>query len=224
MRVKILVPIVALILVAGCTSGRFSCQHTIDGVRCANLQTVYKDRVLGASTVAPAETTSYSQKVVRKKKLDRAKNGFFRNLVAQEPAEEEGEMDSDEVVRNLENDESRPIRIPPTILRIWTAPWEDQDGDLHKAGYIYTEISGPRGRWVIGERNVESAIGYITPHRPSVPVSMPDNPDKGQSNKGKGFFGSGGSNQKGKGKSSIPPMPGPYEAKDNKLTFGGTKR
>lgn len=39
------------------------------------------------------------------------------------------------------------IRSEPTVVRIWTAPWEDGDGDLHDQGYMYLQIDA--GRWLI---------------------------------------------------------------------------
>ena len=42
-----------------------------------------------------------------------------------------------------------PIRTPSQIMRIWIAPWEDDDGDLNVSGYVYTELE-PR-RWMIGK-------------------------------------------------------------------------
>ena len=35
-------------------------------------------------------------------------------------------------------------------MRVWIAPWEDDNGDLVVTGYLYTEIE-PR-RWVIGDQ------------------------------------------------------------------------
>lgn len=46
-------------------------------------------------------------------------------------------------------DGSIPIRTRPKILRIWIAPWEDDEGFLNTAGYTYKEIV-PR-QWAIGE-------------------------------------------------------------------------
>ena len=43
-----------------------------------------------------------------------------------------------------------PIRTQPEVMRIWVAPWEDQDGDLHADGFIYTEIE--RRKWNLGGR------------------------------------------------------------------------
>lgn len=40
-----------------------------------------------------------------------------------------------------------PIRTQPKVLRIWIAPWEDADGDLHDQSFIYV-MTDP-GRWKI---------------------------------------------------------------------------
>lgn len=44
-------------------------------------------------------------------------------------------------------DSGMPIRTAATILRLWIAPWEDNDGDLHDQSYVYVPIDS--GRWVI---------------------------------------------------------------------------
>lgn len=43
-----------------------------------------------------------------------------------------------------------PIRTQAVVMRIAIDPWEDDNGDLHVPGFIYTEIE-PR-RWEIGNR------------------------------------------------------------------------
>lgn len=40
-----------------------------------------------------------------------------------------------------------PIRTAPKILRVWVAPWEDADGDLHDQSYLYV-VADP-GRWMV---------------------------------------------------------------------------
>jgi len=46
------------------------------------------------------------------------------------------------------------VRMPPRVMRIWIAPWEDSDGDLQSPGFIFTELE-PR-RWVIGQPALKS--------------------------------------------------------------------
>lgn len=40
-----------------------------------------------------------------------------------------------------------PLRVQPKVLRLWIAPWEDTDGDLHDQAYLYV-VANP-GRWAI---------------------------------------------------------------------------
>jgi len=40
-----------------------------------------------------------------------------------------------------------PVRIQPKVVRIWIAPWEDTDGDLHDQSYLYVVANS--GRWAI---------------------------------------------------------------------------
>ena len=39
------------------------------------------------------------------------------------------------------------IRSKPRILRLWIAPWEDSDGDLHEAATVH--LLADAGRWLI---------------------------------------------------------------------------
>jgi conjugal transfer pilus assembly protein TraV len=43
-----------------------------------------------------------------------------------------------------------PIRTQAEIMRIWIAPWEDGDGDLHADGFVYSEVN--QRRWNLGDR------------------------------------------------------------------------
>lgn len=150
-RKIILIPLLAAVVIVGC-SPKFSCQETVDGIRCQNITSVYQERVLAGSK---STSTVYTDKVESSEKgLD--KDG---TLVPKNTA-----LTSADIVRRMENDESRPIRVPSDVIRMWIAPWEDQDGDLHKPEYIYCEITGKRGRWLFGEENIENTI-YNTPYR-----------------------------------------------------------
>lgn len=42
---------------------------------------------------------------------------------------------------------STTIRSAPRILRLWVAPWEDGDGDLHEEAVIH--VVADTGRWLI---------------------------------------------------------------------------
>jgi conjugal transfer pilus assembly protein TraV len=56
-----------------------------------------------------------------------------------------------------------PIRTAPRILRVWFAPWEDSDGDLHDQSYIYLPVD--TGRWLI-EHNTRRIQDNFRPARP----------------------------------------------------------
>ena len=40
-----------------------------------------------------------------------------------------------------------PLRTAPRVLRLWIAPWEDSDGDLHEASTVHVLID--HGRWLM---------------------------------------------------------------------------
>lgn len=41
-----------------------------------------------------------------------------------------------------------PIVMPPQVMRIWFAPWQDKASDLHWPEYVFTEIESRK--WVVG--------------------------------------------------------------------------
>jgi conjugal transfer pilus assembly protein TraV len=50
-----------------------------------------------------------------------------------------------------------PLRTPAQVMRIWIAPWEDKDGDLHMASLVYSEIE--HRRWVVGSKVGDAGLG-----------------------------------------------------------------
>ena len=44
-------------------------------------------------------------------------------------------------------DAAMPLRSPPRILKLWVAPWEDRDGVLHDAAFVFVPID--HGRWLL---------------------------------------------------------------------------
>ncbi len=47
-----------------------------------------------------------------------------------------------------------PIRTQPRMVRIWVAPWVDEEGDLHDQSYIYMVLSN--GRWMVDSSRKET--------------------------------------------------------------------
>lgn len=63
-----------------------------------------------------------------------------------------------------------PIRSAPRILRVWFAPWEDSDGDLHDQSYVYLPVD--TGKWQI-EHNQRRIQDTYRPVRPPVATVSP---------------------------------------------------
>jgi conjugal transfer pilus assembly protein TraV len=66
-----------------------------------------------------------------------------------------------------------PIRSAPRLLRVWFAPWEDSDGDLHDQSYVYLPVD--TGRWLIehNRRRIQDAYRPIrSPTNAHAPVSQ----------------------------------------------------
>lgn len=64
-----------------------------------------------------------------------------------------------------------PVRQPPLVLRVWVAPYEDDDKDLHDQSYFYTVVHS--GRWMI-EANTTAITNQ---YRPTYPLSKMARPE-----------------------------------------------
>jgi conjugal transfer pilus assembly protein TraV len=55
-----------------------------------------------------------------------------------------------------------PIRSAPQILRLWFAPWEDADGDLHDQHFVYVTLD--TGKWLIehNRRRIQETYRPVT--------------------------------------------------------------
>jgi conjugal transfer pilus assembly protein TraV len=51
-----------------------------------------------------------------------------------------------------------PLRTRPSVMRIWIAPWEDADGDLHEGAWIAMRLDD--GRWNIDHVRERIREGY----------------------------------------------------------------
>jgi conjugal transfer pilus assembly protein TraV len=98
---------------------KFSCKAP-DGVTCSSLSGVYANAVANNLPALRKEEKLASQ------------------------AKGDGRNDS---ITGRVQDSGTPIRTQSKVLRIWIAPWEDSDGDLHDQSYVY--VVADTGRWVI---------------------------------------------------------------------------
>lgn len=54
-----------------------------------------------------------------------------------------------------------PIRSQAQMLRVWTSPWEDEEGDLHDQSFLY--LVPNQGRWLVDQ--TREATAQRTLHR-----------------------------------------------------------
>ena len=62
------------------------------------------------------------------------------------------------------------LRSQPRVLRLWIAPWEDADGDLHEASVVHVLVD--TGRWLI-ERVLPAHRQRVDAVRPPIPSATP---------------------------------------------------
>jgi len=176
--IKILSILVLLVFGSMSCFARFACKELIEleGIRCETITTVYEKEMLGirdvplrAEDAREVKDIKIKKDIRKDKEKDRdRKVGRRVSLVAPAPevpqiAPVDAPLTDEEIVRRLGLDERKPVRIPPKIIRVWIAPWEDSDGDLHQPGYIYSEIMDRRGRWLFGEREAPTFQPLLTP-------------------------------------------------------------
>jgi conjugal transfer pilus assembly protein TraV len=123
----------------------FDCKGGVDGVRCLSARQVYQ----------ATESSDYVKTKDEKEDSDN-KGQLISNGRSQT---------SQVAVPRI--DQPVPIRTQAKVMRIWMAPWEDDDGDLHADGFMYTEIESRR--WNLGDRfkSPGSAISPLSVATPS---------------------------------------------------------
>jgi conjugal transfer pilus assembly protein TraV len=109
---------------SGLDAGKSYACKAPDGVTCMSVSGVY-----ASSTQAPVEP---AQKPPKSSSTSPATYGA--SPAASEQAAEAGAA-------------SYAIRSSPRLLRVWIAPWQDSDGDLHEQAYVHMLVN--TGRWLI---------------------------------------------------------------------------
>ena len=152
---KILTLVVMVFGTSGCSwlgigQSNYTCPGGVDGVRCMSARQVYQ-ATESSDYVKPTNTDSEDEK---------------STTATATPAGANSQRTSQIAVPSIE--QPVPIRTQAKVMRIWMAPWEDDDGDLHADGYLYTEIESRR--WNLGER-FKSPGGAISPLTIATPSS-----------------------------------------------------
>lgn len=137
------------VLMTGCTTGKFACPGMPDGVMCKRPSQVYAmtneaDRIGGGGASSNGGATCGKSCQERKK--------------AQRQAGEASALISNKLLEPLA--QPMPIREAPQVMRVWVAPYTDENDDLHWPSFVYTEIT--KRRWSIGEEAAPEAV-ILTP-------------------------------------------------------------
>ncbi|TDX26806.1 conjugal transfer pilus assembly protein TraV [Modicisalibacter xianhensis] len=131
------------VLMSGCSAfnigeSEYGCTGLPQGVQCMSTRQVYQ---LTNNGNVPAPLVADEQR--------EAAVPVGSAITEQYQGEDPNDVVNNYVAPRLP-DQPIPIRTPAQVMRVWIAPWEDDNGDLVVTGYLYTEIE-PR-RWVIGDQ------------------------------------------------------------------------
>ncbi len=123
--------ILTTVLLTGCSAlgvgkSEYSCPGGAEGVHCMSARQVYQ-ATNSSDEVKPINGKPSAEDTVKKVILQRTSQSAVPRI-----------------------NQPLPIRTQARVMRIWMAPWEDDDGDLHADGFLYTEIEGRK--WNLGER------------------------------------------------------------------------
>jgi conjugal transfer pilus assembly protein TraV len=152
---RLLIVLTALFVLSGCGSmsgydahSGFACKAP-DGVLCESMTGVY----------ANAEQNNLPGQRVRHGSSDANKTADATQ--------------NDSVVLTKPLTSGTPIRSAPRVLRVWFAPWEDTDGDLHDQSVVYLPVDS--GHWLVehNRRRIQDAYRPVyapakTPTAPTV--------------------------------------------------------
>ena len=137
-RIAVLSLIFAL---SGCaTEAKFGCSGMPNGVQCKSAEDVYRQT---DGDIAESPWAAHTKEKKRRHRTDKAEP---KVVVKRERT----------VVLPNRNDPI-PVRTPARVMRIWIAPWEDTEGNLHLASLVFTEIE--KRRWAVGEPIGDAGLG-----------------------------------------------------------------
>lgn len=119
------------LIISGC-GPKFSCTENLEGIKCDPPSKVY-ERYLYQESMKVSPEIGNEGAVAELRKFSKTERAFIDTM-------------QEKVI-------NKPLRVPPKIIKIWIAPWEDGDGDLHGGEVIFSEISPTKGRWILGEKD-----------------------------------------------------------------------
>ena len=153
---------------------KYACRDTLGGVKCETPTEVYQQLMEGN---------------LKNQVLARGAPKADKDLPEKQRTGAQG-VEGSGIASQMEFKEDRkPVRVQPRVVRLWLAPWEDSDGDLHMGGFIYAEVAGKK-RWVLGEKtlDMESRTGpkLMSPLLPGKNEDVSETSDSKTKGKNKG--------------------------------------
>lgn len=146
---RLLIPTLLLPVLAGCAgsmsglagSDKLSCPVS-QGVTCRPMTEVYED--YGKPARAADSALSQGEEVPPDGRVVNASTTLpSRGAVRAPLGAESGSM---------------PLRTRPNVMRVWIAPWEDADGDLHEGAWIAMRMDD--GGWNIDHVRADIRDNY----------------------------------------------------------------
>ena len=134
MQRKFLPLVVVLAMTAGCATTKYECP-TPSGVACMSAKQVYN------LTDAPGDEGMAAAQGAMK-------NGKKKKAAAPAPTNQAVAQAQPGIPMPMPGDVV-PIREQSHVMRIWIAPYEDQDGNLVMATRVYTDMDVRK--WAVGE-------------------------------------------------------------------------
>lgn len=150
----------SLVTLQGCSGfgvgeSEYSCDGYSEGISCASAREVYKQTSSGndphkSHDHSDSDSDSDSEGKGEASTSQRAAARRRAGQPVQVAGENAGnrQPQSREVGQHVRIDGPTPIRTQAKVMRVWIASYEDQKGDLHVPGLVYTEVQ--KRRWNIG--------------------------------------------------------------------------
>ena len=151
-------------LVVGCSASGLDAKSTFgckapDGVTCMSVTGVY---ATSRANALPGQQPATP---------DRGAGSAPAPAPSQATGREQAAAAS--VARGSAPTSGTPLRSPPRVLRIWIAPYEDSDGDLHDQSHVYVTVDP--GAWQI-EHTRRTIRDRFAPIRAVAPAVVPASP------------------------------------------------
>ena len=138
-KLFLMVCVEALLLSMVSCGTKYACRDTLGGVKCETPTEVYQQLMEGnLKNQVPVRGVPKTEKDHPEKQGTGAQGVEGSGIASQMEFKED----------------RKPVRVQPRVVRLWLAPWEDSDGDLHMGGFIYAEVAGKR-RWVLREKTLD---------------------------------------------------------------------